>query len=200
MRAPGIAETRAFYEDMWGLTVAHSAEGLVLLRGTGPEPFLYGLRNDTVYGIDYVHFAMPDRASMDSLHAQVVNAGTEVLGRPALFDDFAGGYGFFCMDPDRRRLRFSAPMHAMLDAAEALAASAQGDACRAQHARHGGAAVLLRGGARLSRQRLFRQPDGVPALHVGSSFGGDQRAHILPSTTSPSRWAPSTNSCAASDA
>lgn len=118
MRAPGIAETRAFYEDMWGLSVAHAEDGMVLLRGTGPEPFLYGLRNDTVYGIDYVHFSMPDRASTDALHAQVMASGATVLGAPAAFDDFAGGYGFDMLDPDRRRLRFRADARELDDGNE----------------------------------------------------------------------------------
>jgi len=106
MRAPGITATRDFYTENWGLDLAHEEEGAVYLRGTGSEPFLYGLVDGPVYGIEYVHFAMPDRASMDALHAQVRAAGAEVLGTPAPFEDFAGGYGFEMLDPDKRRLRF----------------------------------------------------------------------------------------------
>jgi len=106
MRAPGITETLPFYLDMWGLSLAHEADGEVLLRGTGSEPFLYGLKNGDTYGIEYVHFAMPDRASMDALHAQAAGLGADVLGPPAEFDDWVGGYGFEVLDPDNRRLRF----------------------------------------------------------------------------------------------
>lgn len=105
MRAPGIAATRAFYEENWGLSLAHEENGTVYLRGTGPEPYIYGLRDGDVYGIDHVHFAMPDRASTDALYAQVVAKGVPVIGAPAPFPDFAGGYGFDLLDPDRRRLR-----------------------------------------------------------------------------------------------
>lgn len=106
MRGPGLTHTLPFYEDMWGLSLAHREDGVALLRGTGSEPFLYGLKDGPVYGIEYIHFAMPDRASMDALHAQVVQRGARVLGRPAPFEDYAGGYGFEVLDPDDRRLRF----------------------------------------------------------------------------------------------
>ncbi|MCB1390615.1 MAG: VOC family protein [Rhodobacteraceae bacterium] len=108
MRAPGITATKAFYLDNWGLSLAHEEEGVVYLRGTGTEPFIYGLKDSPVYGIEYIHFAMPDRASTDDLHAWLVAQGEAVLGAPAEFDDFAGGYGFEMLDPDNRRLRFRA--------------------------------------------------------------------------------------------
>jgi len=108
MRAPGITATRGFYEENWGLTFAAEEDGTVYLRGTGEEPFVYGLKDAPVYGIEYVHFAMPDRAATDALYAHLVAQGAEVLGAPAPFDDFAGGYGFEVLDPDARRLRFRA--------------------------------------------------------------------------------------------
>lgn len=106
MRAPGITATRDFYLDNWGLSLAHEEDDTVYLRGTGREPFIYGLKEGAVHGIEYVHFSMPDRAAMDALHAQVVAAGGAVLGDPGPFDDFVGGYGFEMLDPDMRRLRF----------------------------------------------------------------------------------------------
>ena len=106
MRGPGLPDTLPFYEDMWGLKLAHKDDGTALLRGTGSEPFLYGLTEGDVFGIEYVHFSMPDRAAMDALHAQAVARGADVLGAPAEFDDWPGGYGFELLDPDDRRLRF----------------------------------------------------------------------------------------------
>lgn len=106
MRAPGITATRNFYTDNWGLSLAHEEDGTVWLRGTGPEAFLYGLREGPVHGIEYIHFGMPDRAAMQALHDHVLSEGAEVLGPPAQFDDFAGGWGFEMLDPDARRLRF----------------------------------------------------------------------------------------------
>jgi catechol 2,3-dioxygenase-like lactoylglutathione lyase family enzyme len=106
MRGPGLTQTLGFYEDMWGLSLAHQAEGVALLRGTGGEPFLYGLKDGPLFGIDYIHFAMPDRASMEALYRQVKAKGACVVGEPAPFDDFAGGLGFEMLDLDNRRLRF----------------------------------------------------------------------------------------------
>ena len=63
MRGPGLTATLPFYEDMWGLKLAHREDAVALLRGTGTEPFLYGLTDGDIFGIEYVHFAMPDRAS-----------------------------------------------------------------------------------------------------------------------------------------
>ena len=108
MRAPGITASKGFYEHHWGLTVAQEAEGVVYFRGTGPEAFIYGLKDSPVYGIEYIHFAMPDRAATDALHASLLAEGEAVLGAPAEFDDFVGGYGFEVLDPDNRRLRFRA--------------------------------------------------------------------------------------------
>lgn len=106
MRAPGITRTQDFYTRNWGLTVAHADDDTVYLRGTGPEPFIYALKEGPVFGIEYIHFSMPDRDAMDRLHAQVTAAGASVLGAPGPFDDFAGGWGFEMLDPDDRRLRF----------------------------------------------------------------------------------------------
>lgn len=106
MRAPGITATRDFYLENWGLSLAHQEDGAVWLRGTGSEPFIYGLVDGTEFGIEYVHFAMPDRAAMAALHAQAVAEGATVLGAPGPFDDYAGGWGFEILDPDARRLRF----------------------------------------------------------------------------------------------
>lgn len=106
MRGPGLTQTLSFYEDMWGLRLAHREEGIALLRGTGAEAFLYGLKDGPVFGIDYVHFAMPDRASMDALHTQCMSHGAFVQGAPAPLQDWVGGYGFEILDPDNRRLLF----------------------------------------------------------------------------------------------
>ncbi len=106
MRGPGLTETLPFYQDMWGLCLAHAKDGVALLRGTGAEPFLYGLRDGDTFGIEYVHFAMPDQETTDALYAQCLDRSARVLGPPADFDDWAGGYGFEVLDPDHRRLRF----------------------------------------------------------------------------------------------
>ncbi|WP_417588005.1 VOC family protein [Pararhodobacter oceanensis] len=112
MRAPGITATTDFYTELWGLNVAKTADGITYLRGTGPEPFIYGLKDGDSYGIEYVHFGMDNRADMDALYAHVTAKGAPALGRPAVFDDPIGGYGFEILDPDNRRLRFTTELEA----------------------------------------------------------------------------------------
>lgn len=107
MRAPMMTDTTDFYTEMWGLRVAQCEDGITYLAGTGPEPFIYGLKDDDVYGIEYVHFGMDNRSDMHALHAQILGKGHAVLGEPAAFDDAIGGYGFEMLDPDNRRLRFT---------------------------------------------------------------------------------------------
>ena len=107
MRAPGITATRDFYLEQWGLHLAHEEDGITYLRGTGSEPFIYGLKDGATYGIEYIHFGMKDRAEMDALYAQITAQGQTALSAPAVFADAIGGYGFEMLDPDNRRLRFT---------------------------------------------------------------------------------------------
>ncbi len=65
MRAPGITDTTDFYLDQWGLEVGEKADGITYLRGTGSEPFIYGLKDDDTYGIEYIHFGMADRTAAE---------------------------------------------------------------------------------------------------------------------------------------
>jgi catechol 2,3-dioxygenase-like lactoylglutathione lyase family enzyme len=121
MRAPGVVATTQFYLENWGLTVAADADGTVYFRGTGPEPFIYGLREDTTFGIDYINFGMASRARIDALHAQLARGGVAVDGKPRTMTSPGGGYGFMVTDPDNRRLRFVADAALNTDTTDAIA-------------------------------------------------------------------------------
>ena len=88
MRAPGITDTTEFYTGLWGVHVAHQEDGITYLRGTGDEPFIYGLKDGATYGVEYVHFGMPDRESIDALHAQLSKKAVDWLGAPGEFKRF----------------------------------------------------------------------------------------------------------------
>ncbi|MEL6233770.1 MAG: VOC family protein [Pseudomonadota bacterium] len=105
MRGPGIPATLPFYEEMWGLTLAHRENDTIYLRGTGAEPFLYALTEGPVFGIEYIHFAMPDRAATQALFDQVSARGATITRALGAFEDFPAGWGFEMLDPDQRRLR-----------------------------------------------------------------------------------------------
>ena len=108
MRAPGIAATREFYIDNWGLSVAAEHDGVIYFRGSSSEPFIYALREDPTFGIDYINLGMSSAARIDALHAQLVRGGVAILERPGQLTTPGGGYGFMIRDPDQRRLRFVA--------------------------------------------------------------------------------------------
>lgn len=116
MRGPGLMATKAFYTDNWGLGLAQEAADTVWLRGTGGNAFLYGLKDGPVFGIEYVDFAMDDRAQVDRLHAHATAEGATVSGAPAAFADWVGGWGFEILDPDNRRLRFRAEARSLPEA------------------------------------------------------------------------------------
>ncbi|MCB1391072.1 MAG: VOC family protein [Rhodobacter sp.] len=118
MRGPAITATKGFYTDMWGLGLAQEEADTVWLRGTGGNAFLYGLKDGPVFGIEYVDFAMDDRAQVDRLYAHAVAEGARVSGTPAAFDDWVGGWGFEILDPDNRRLRFRAEARSLPEAPE----------------------------------------------------------------------------------
>jgi catechol 2,3-dioxygenase-like lactoylglutathione lyase family enzyme len=121
MRAPGVAATTQFYIENWGLTVAAEQDGVIYFRGTGPEPFIYGLREDPTFGIDYIHFGMASRERLLALHAKLVANGVPIVDAPNPFAAPGGGLSFMIRDPDDRRLRFTADAAPNADAADAQA-------------------------------------------------------------------------------
>lgn len=106
MRAKGVAPTRQFYEKNWGLTHLCTVDGTVYFRGAGPEQYIYGLREDDTFGIDYINFAIGDKEGVDQLYGQIVSKGAPVGGAPETLTTPGGGYGFTAIDPENRRVRF----------------------------------------------------------------------------------------------
>jgi catechol 2,3-dioxygenase-like lactoylglutathione lyase family enzyme len=108
MRAPAIAATKQFYVENWGLTVAAEQNNTVYFRGTGPEPFIYALREDATFGIDYINFGMDSVERLEALHAKLKKKGIPIVEAMAALTIPGGGHGFTIRDPDNRRLQFIA--------------------------------------------------------------------------------------------
>ena len=108
MRGKGVMQTADFYSKNWGLEPVGKRDDALFFRGTGPEPFIYGLREDSVYGIDFIGFGMASRDRVDALHRRLSEAGVRSLEQPHELTTPGGGYGFSATDPDDRRLVFSA--------------------------------------------------------------------------------------------
>ncbi len=121
MRAPGIAATKMFYIENWGLSVAAEQDGVIYFRGTGPEPFIYALREDATFGIDYIHFGMASLDRLEALHAKLKANGIPVIEDLSVLQAPGGGRSFMIRDPDNRRLRFTAAAASNADAGDKLA-------------------------------------------------------------------------------
>ena len=121
MRAPGVGASKAFYIENWGLAVAAEQDGAVYFRGTGPEPFIYAIREDPTFGIDYINFGMDSHARTDALHEKLSRAGVPIIDAPRQLTTPGGGYGFMIRDPDNRRLRFVADAKENAETADAIA-------------------------------------------------------------------------------
>lgn len=120
MRAPNAIKTKDFYVESWGLRILQETDDVVLFRGTGPEQYIYGLRQDKTYGIDYVNFGMSSPERVDRLHRRLAASGARLLGKPAHVTTPGGGYGFEVLDPDNRRLRIVAGVAQHSDVADAI--------------------------------------------------------------------------------
>jgi catechol 2,3-dioxygenase-like lactoylglutathione lyase family enzyme len=121
MRAPGVAMTKQFYIENWGLSVAAEQDGVLYFRGTGQEPFIYGLREDPIFGIDYINFGMDSRERLVALHAKLVEKKIVILEPLNELKIPGGGHSFMIRDPDGRRLRFTADAAMNGDTADHIA-------------------------------------------------------------------------------
>jgi catechol 2,3-dioxygenase-like lactoylglutathione lyase family enzyme len=121
MRAPGAAATKMFYVESWGLTVAAEQDGVIYFRGTGPEPFIYGLREDPTFGIDFINFGVSSLARLEALHAKLTASGVSIIAPIGRLKIPGGGVGFMIRDPDNRRLQCVADAEPNADAADVTA-------------------------------------------------------------------------------
>jgi catechol 2,3-dioxygenase-like lactoylglutathione lyase family enzyme len=118
MRAPHIAQGRAFFETSWGLRLAAAPDGALYFRGSGPEQWLYGLVEDRRFGIDHIHLGVADATRLAALHARLAGLDLPLSGPPAPLATPGGGIGFTLLDPEGRRLTISAEVARHADTAD----------------------------------------------------------------------------------
>ena len=121
MRAPQITDSSAFYTETWGLQHVATEEGTVYLRGTSPEPYIYGLTDGEDFGIEYVNFGMTSRARLESLYDRLQNTNVPIVSEPQTVSTPGGGFGFCVRDPDNRILRIVAEVTPNENAEETFA-------------------------------------------------------------------------------
>lgn len=101
---PDLAKAEAFYTHTWHLEVAHRADGVLYLRGSGTDAYLLALhQGGSVPQIRQVTLRARSREALDAIVANVRRAGGKLLAEAhALSRDPAGGTGIKFQDPHGR--------------------------------------------------------------------------------------------------
>jgi catechol 2,3-dioxygenase len=101
---PDLAKAEDFYTKTWHLEVAHRADNVLYLRGSGTDAYLLALhQGGEVPQIRQVTLRARSREALDAVRANVLRAGGKLLAEPhELTKDPAGGVGLKFQDPHGR--------------------------------------------------------------------------------------------------
>jgi catechol 2,3-dioxygenase len=99
-----VERALGFFTKVWNLTPVAEAAGVHYLRGTGAFHHILTTRKATQPNLIRMVFDAADRASVDTLHAQVVALGLESIEAPAALRQPHGAYGFGFKDPEGRNI------------------------------------------------------------------------------------------------
>jgi catechol 2,3-dioxygenase len=96
-----LKKSAQFYRNVWALEDVVAEGDTIHLRGTSRDHHVLTLRERPRAGLLGVHFAAPDRAAVDALHAKAAAIGANVVSAPAALENSAGGgYGFRVSTPE----------------------------------------------------------------------------------------------------
>jgi len=96
-----LSASAEFYTRLWGLQEIGRDGGAVYLRATGREHHVLALHQGARIAFLGAHFAAPDRAAVEALHAKALGFGADVIDTPHPLPKIAGGgYGFSFRTPD----------------------------------------------------------------------------------------------------
>ena len=106
-----LQKSAEFYRRVWALEDVAAEGDTIHMRGTGREHHVITLRERPRAGLLGVHFSAPDRATVDTLHAQAKAMGAKV-GEAAgpLEASAGGGYGFRVSTPEGHPISISADL------------------------------------------------------------------------------------------
>lgn len=101
---PDLARAEDFYTKTWHLEVAHRAQDVLYLRGSGTDDYLLALHaGGEVPQIRQVTLRARSREALDTIARNVERAGGKLLAAPhELTRDPAGGIGLKFQDPHGR--------------------------------------------------------------------------------------------------
>lgn len=113
LRTTDLDASVEFYTGPWGLEVVDREDGVVALRGTGPEHHCLRLLAGDRDVLDHVALALADRAAVDGAAQELMAAGIELESGPGPLDGPGGGYGLHLRDPEGRRIELSTETEAV---------------------------------------------------------------------------------------
>jgi catechol 2,3-dioxygenase len=96
-----LHQSAEFYSKVWALEEVAAEGDSIRFRATGSEHHVLTIRQRGKPSLLGVHFAAPDRATVDALCAKAKAYGLDGIGDPAPLSPAAGGgYGFRFSTPD----------------------------------------------------------------------------------------------------
>jgi catechol 2,3-dioxygenase len=106
-----------FYSEVWNLTPVVKEDGVVYLRGTGPEQYILALHKRPQAELVRINFAAPGEAEIEALHARAKAwPGLGEVDGPMSLDRPGGGYGFAFKDVEGRNIGVIAGVQEHADA------------------------------------------------------------------------------------
>lgn len=109
LAVPDFDKQRAFYTELWGLTVVAEDGGIVYLAAEGsPEQYIVRLRKDTDKRLDLIAYGAASRGDVDALAERLGTSGVQLVNEPDVLQTAGGGYGFRFFDVDGRTIEVSA--------------------------------------------------------------------------------------------
>jgi len=104
-----LAQSVAYYRDVWGLEEVAQDKDSILMRGTGSEHHILTLHQRPQAGLVQVNFAARSKADVDGLYQKARSFGVTILSPPDVLPAVAGGgYGFSFRGLDGQTLTISA--------------------------------------------------------------------------------------------
>ena len=102
-----------FYSSAWGLQPVDHGDGVVALRGTGPEHHVLQLRSGDDDLLDHVAFAVADRAAVEAAASHLAARGVRIVAEPGELDGPDAGFGLRFLDLEDRVIELSTETYAV---------------------------------------------------------------------------------------
>ena len=108
LKTPDLESSLEFYQNCWGLErVEHSASDSVFFKGSGGEPWIFGLEAGKHRGVAGIRLQLDSVANVDTIYRDLKTTGVELLGQPENLPLPGDFYGFRFVDPDGNHIELS---------------------------------------------------------------------------------------------